>query len=200
MDNTSNHFPLNLQFFAEPGGTGDGTADPAPPADPQPPADPTPPNDPPKTPSFSDLLKTDKAFQSEFDKRVAGAIATAKGKWDAEAQLSADELAEKQRTEAENALKDREAALTARELKADMLTEIGKRGLPAALIDAVSLADKDAAAASLGNVEKAFRDAVDAEVKKKLAGNPPSGGNGGGGRNSFLQNFRSASGLKESGK
>ena len=195
MDDNSSRIPYNLQFFAEPGGTG-GNADPAPPVDPTPPADPPKDADPPKTPNFSELLKTDKVFQSEFDKRVAGAIATAKGKWDEDAKLSADDLAQKQRKEAEDAMKSREAALAARELKADMVTELGKRGLPAALIDAVSLVDKDAATASLDEVEKAFRDAVDAEVKKKLAGNPPPGGNNGGSSSSFEEKMRAAAGIK----
>lgn len=194
METSNNHMPLQLQFFADPA-----PADPAPPAEPTPPADPPMDADPPKTPSFSELLKTDKAFQSEFDKRVAGAIATAKGKWDEDAKLSADDLAKKKQTEAENALKTREDALAARELKADMVTEIGKRELPAALIDAVSLADRDAATASLDNVEKAFRDAVDAEVAKKLKGNPPPAGGGTGG-DSFLQSFRAAVGVKAPAK
>ena len=186
MDN-SNHIPLNLQFFADPapngdgdpngGGADDSKADPKgnPKNDPK--ADPK--DDQPEIPSFSELLK-DKGFQSEFDKRVNSAITTAKAKWDEEAKLSEAELAKKKQTEAEEKLSKREAELAARELRADMVTEIAKRGLPAALIEAVSLVDKDTASASLTDVEKAYRAAVQAGIDEKLKGTPPPDGAGAG--------------------
>ncbi len=201
MEN-GNHMPLNLQFFADPAADpanpaanpADPAAGPADPANPENPADPAKAkDDPPKTPSLKELLK-DKDFASEFDQHVSKAITTAKTKWDEDAKLTADELAKKKQAEAETALNDREAKLAARELRADILAEIGKRGLPSALIDAVSLADKEAAEASLTAVEKAFRTSVEAGVNEKLKGTPPPDGSGGG--SALADRLRSAAGVK----
>ena len=203
MEN-SNHYPLNLQFFAEP------AADPAPPADPA--ADPAKPADtaadpakpgdgkdpakkdePAKTPTFAEMLK-DKGFASDLDKHVAKAITTAKTKWDEEAKLTEAELAKKRQAESEEKLSKREAELAARELRADMLAEISKRSLPHALIDAVSLADADTAVKSLDALEKAYRAAVDAGVTEKLKGTPPPDGAGGG--SALADKLRAAAGVK----
>lgn len=181
-NDNSNHLPLNLQFFADPapGGeedpNGGGAADPK--ADPKgdPKADPKP-AEPSKSPTFAEMLK-DKDFASALDKHVSKAINTAQKNWEEEQKLSEADLAKKKQTEAEEVLSKREAELAARELRADMVTEIGKRGLPAALIDAVSLADKDAATLSLDNVEKAFRAAVTEAVDEKLKGKAPAAGGG----------------------
>jgi hypothetical protein len=183
MEN-SNHYPLNLQFFGDPAPAAPATTPPTAAAPETTPAvspattPATPAAEPPKAPTFAEMLKAP-GFASDLDKHVAKAITTAKTKWDEDAKLTEGELAKKKQTEAENALKDREAALAARELKADMVTEIGKRGLPAALIDAVSLADKDTAEASLADVEKAYRAAVQAGIDEKLKGNPPPAGGSG---------------------
>jgi len=162
-----NRMPLNLQFFAEP-------AEPAEPTEPEN-ADPKPADpEPPKIPTLKELLK-DKDFASELDKHVGKAISTAKAKWDEDAKLTAEELAKKQREEAETALKDREQALARRELKADIAVEISKRGLPAELIETVNLhGGADAAKESLDALEKVWRKALADGIETKLKGNPPT--------------------------
>ncbi len=191
-----NRIPYNIQFFAEggegAGGAGgneggegsDGGAD-----------DKTQ----TKTPSLKELLK-DKDFASELDQHVSKAITTAKTKWDEDAKLTAEQLAQKKTEEQNAALNKREADLAMRELRADMAAEIGKRSLPSTLIDAVNLGGgKDAALLHLGELEKTFRASVDAAVNEKLKGTPPPAGGGGEG-GSFQHDFRAAVGLKDPAK
>lgn len=189
-----NLLPLNLQFFADPA--------PAPAPEPKPGGDPTPspaPSPEPapeqaKIPAFSELLK-DKDFRSALDQHTSKATETAvtkavedalkkeRVKWEEEAKLSEADLAKKRAAEADAVLAEREQKLALRELRSDMATEIAKRALPAELIDALSMKDKDSATASLDALEKAWRASVEAGVATKLKGNPPadpSGGAGGG--------------------
>lgn len=153
--------PLNLQFFAE--------------GDPEPPAPTTPPSAPG---DLNALLAGDKALQSQFDKLMGKALETAKGNWQKEQNMTAEQLAEQKGREADEKLQKREAELTRRELRADALTLLGEKGLPASLIDCVALDSKDGMTASVAAAEKAFRASVDAEVAEKLKGTPPKAGGG----------------------
>ena len=74
-----------------------------------------------KEPTFDDVLKN-KAYQSEFDKRINKALDTEKQKWEAGAKAQADEAAklakmkadektEYERQKREKELSDREAAM-----------------------------------------------------------------------------------------
>ena len=191
-----NRIPYNIQFFAEGGedmggtggneggeGSGGGADD----------------KGQTKTPSLKELLK-DKDFASELDQHVSKAITTAKTKWDEDAKLTAEQLAQKKTEEQNAALNKRESELAMRELRADMAAEIGKRSLPATLLDAVNLSGgKDVALVHLGELEKTFRASVDAAVNEKLKGTPPSAGGGGEG-GSFQNDFRAAAGLKDPAK
>lgn len=175
--------PLNLQLFAEGGEsrTGDtgtdskgdkGTGD---------------------TKTFDDILK-DKAYQSEFDKRIAKSLETAKAKWDAEVQKKIDDAkteAEKlakmnadQKAEYENQKKlddlvKREKDITTRELKAQAYETLAEKGLPKELINILNYESADACNKSIESVEKAFQTAVEKSVNDKLRGKgDPKGGSG----------------------
>lgn len=148
----------------------------------------------PKT--FDDLLK-DKTYQSEFDKRVAKALETAKGKWETEhqakleaAKTEAEKMAamnEKQKADYERdkqlkALEQREREITTRELKATAYETLAEKGLPKELADILNYTDADQCKASIDAVEKAFQMSVEKAVNEKLRGNnhpPKSGGKGG---------------------
>ena len=148
----------------------------------------------PKT--FDELLK-DKAYQSEFDKRVAKALETAKGKWESdhqakleEAKTEAEKMAamnEKQKADYERdkqlkALEQRERDITTRELKATAYETLAEKGLPKELADILNYTDADQCKASIDAVEKAFQSSVEKAVNEKLRGNnqpPKSGGKGG---------------------
>lgn len=147
----------------------------------------------PKT--FDDLLK-DKTYQSEFDKRVAKALETAKGKWETEhqakleaAKTEAEKMAamnEKQKADYERdkqlkALEQREREITTRELKATAYETLAEKGLPKELADILNYTDADQCKASIDAVEKAFQMSVEKAVNEKLRGNnqpPKSGGKG----------------------
>lgn len=73
-----------MQYFADPEGGegadgGNASAD-------------VKPDDGKKEPTFDEVLKN-KAYQSEFDKRVNKALETAHEKWEADAKAQADEAA-----------------------------------------------------------------------------------------------------------
>ena len=158
-----NRIPMNLQFFADP------------PADP--PA--VPPTDPPKAPSFDDFLK-DTANQSEFDKRVAKALATAKGNWEKEKNMTAEQLAQQKIQEREADIQKREADITKRELRSKALETLGTKGLPKELVDTLDYTDEKSMNGSLANIEKAFRDSLQKAVDERLKGAPPPAGSGAG--------------------
>lgn len=183
MKNNELLLKLNLQHFAEggEGGTGDTGAGEAT-------------GGGEGTKSFDDILK-DKAYQSEFDKRIAKSLETAKAKWDAEAQkkiddakteaeklakMNSDEKAkfEEQKRIAE--LEKREKEITTRELKAQAYETLASKNLPKELIDTLSFIDVEQCNKSIEAVEKAFQTAVEKAVNEKLkGGNPPKGGSGG---------------------
>lgn len=184
---------LKLQLFAEggEGGTGDtGTGGAA--------------GGEEGTKTFDDILK-DKAYQSEFDKRISKALDTAKGKWESEynqkledakteaeklAKMNADEKAkfEEQKRIAE--LEKREKDITTRELKAQAYETLASKNLPKELIDTLVFTDAEQCNKSIETVEKAFQTAVEKAVNEKLKGKEiPKGGGGSEPENPFKFNF-----------
>lgn len=151
--------PLNLQLFAE--GEGDPT--------------PTPEGNP-KPLTFDELMKIDKNYQSEFDKRVAKALETAKGKWDADQKKTAEELIQQQLKDQEDAITKREAEITRRELKAQALETFGSKGIPKEMADTLDYASEEAMKTSMKNVETAFQKALEKAVTERMKGSAPKAG------------------------
>lgn len=178
---------LKLQLFAEPGsggegGTGEpGTGGAAGGGE--------------GTKSFDDILK-DKVYQSEFDKRIAKSLDTAKAKWEADynqkleeakteaaklAKMTADEKAKHEEEKKIAELEKREKEITTRELRAQAYETLAEKNLPKELIDTLTFSDAEACNKSIAAVEKAFQTAVEKAVNDKLkGGNLPKGGTGGG--------------------
>ncbi|WP_260458026.1 MULTISPECIES: DUF4355 domain-containing protein [unclassified Clostridium] len=143
--------------------------------------------------SFDDVLK-DKKYQSEFDKRVAKALETAKGKWEADYQTKVEEAkteaeklakmnAEQKAKYAEDKrlaeLEKREKDITTRELRATAHETLAEKGLPKDLIDILNYSDAENCNKSIEAVEKAFQSAVQKAVNEKLRGKQdPKGGQG----------------------
>ncbi len=173
MESTTKRLmPLNLQFFADEGeGESETTTETTAPTEGESQAKET--AKPTLTLDLNALLKGNKALQSQFDKQVSKALDTAKGKWEAEKNLTAEQLVQQKAQDREKELADREAELTRRELRATALEQMSQKGMPAELIDAISVTDEAAMAASLEKAEKAFRAAVDRAVKDKLKGGTP---------------------------
>ena len=146
-----------------------------------------------KKPTFDDILGQDKAYQSEFDKRVAKAQQTAiqneRAKWEADAkakadeaaklaQMQADEKLEYERKKREDELNKREADITRRELRAEAITQLTAKGLPAELADILDCTSAENCKKSMEAAEKAFNKAVEKATNAKLKGTPPkTGGN-----------------------
>ena len=143
--------------------------------------------------SFDDVLK-DKKYQSEFDKRVAKALETAKGKWETDyqakieeakteaqklAKMNADQKAEYEAQKKLDDLAKREKDITTRELKAQAYETLAEKGLPKELVDILNYESAENCNTSIEAVEKAFQSAVEKAVNEKLrGGNPPKGGQG----------------------
>ncbi len=143
--------------------------------------------------SFDDVLK-DKKYQSEFDKRVAKALETAKGKWETDyqakieeakteaqklAKMNADQKAEYEAQKKLDELTKREKEITTRELRATAYETLAEKNLPKELVDILNYSDAESCNKSIESVEKAFQSAVEKAVNDKLrGGNPPKGGQG----------------------
>lgn len=162
-----------------------------------------------QTPSFDDVLK-DKSMQSEFDKRIAKALETAKGKWQTEqqkaiedakteaeklAKMNADQKAQYEKEKAEADFNKRLADLNMRELKATAKETLASEGLPLELAEVLNYSDADTCNKSIEAVKTAFQAAVEKSVNERLKGKgtPKGGGEGG---NAFDAQLRSAMGLK----
>ncbi|WP_099335808.1 DUF4355 domain-containing protein [Clostridium cadaveris] len=141
--------------------------------------------------SFDDILG-DKKYQSEFDKRVAKALETAKSKWETEkatelenAKTEAEKLAkmnvEQKAKYAEEKriaeLEKREKDITARELKAQAYETLAEKNLPKELIGTLNFTNAEQCNASIEAVEKAFQISVEKAVNERLRGKEmPKGG------------------------
>lgn len=158
--------------------------------------------------SFDELL-TDREYQSEFDKRVAKAIETARTKWNdgfektleekiSEAQklakMNAEQKAKYEQEQAEERLAKREAEITKRELKAAAKDTLLEKGLPIELSEVLVYTDADSCNASIDAVSKAFEQAVTKAVNDRLRQSPPKSGSTNQG--DFSAAIRAAAGLK----
>lgn len=154
--------------------------------------------------SFDDVLK-DKKYQSEFDKRVAKALETAKGKWEIDyqakieeakteaeklAKMNADQKAEYEKQKKLDELAKREKDITTRELRATAYETLAEKNLPKELVDILNYSDAEQCNKSIEAVEKAFQSAVEKAVNEKLrGGNPPKDGQGSNNQSTFGFNF-----------
>lgn len=185
-------FPMKLQFFADGDGTGtgEGNGDGAGTGN----EAKTETDDGTGTSSFDDLLK-DPKNQSEFDKKIAKALETAKGKWEADsakkiedakteaeklAKMNADQKAEYERQKSMVELAKREKDINTRELKAAAYETLAEKGLPKDLANILNYESAETCNQSIEAVQKAFQSAVEKAVNERLrGGNPPKGATGG---------------------
>lgn len=85
-------------------------------------------------------------------------------------QMSESERAAYTARRREDDLTAREKRLAARELRADALDLLAQRGLPRELADAVGYESREAMLASIDNVERVFRQAVQMGVEERMRG------------------------------
>lgn len=134
--------------------------------------------------NFDDVLK-DKKYQSEFDKRVAKALETAKSKWETDkatelenakteaeklAKMNAEQKAKYAEEKRITELEKREKDITTRELKAQAYETLAEKGLPKDLVEILNYSDAETCNSSIEAVEKAFQSAVEKAVNEKLRG------------------------------
>lgn len=138
-------------------------------------------------PTFDDILKNNRNYQSEFDRRLSKALETAKEKWETEKQaeleeaeklrkLNADQKARYEQEKTEKKLAEREAAITKRELTATAKEILAEKGLPAELSGILNLTSAETCTESIETVGKAFNLAVEKKVNEQLRGTPPKRG------------------------
>lgn len=121
--------------------------------------------------------QTDKAANANVEKVMAGL------RQELELQLHQmveeavrlSQMSESERTaytarRREDDLTAREKRLAARELRADALDLLAQRGLPRELADAVGYESREAMLASIDNVERVFRQAVQMGVEERMRG------------------------------
>lgn len=145
-------------------------------------------NEQQKPPTLKELLASNKAYQSEYDKMLSKAqetaIANARAKWEADAKAQADEAAklakmnaeekaQHEREKREKELADREAAVTRRELKAEARAQLAEQGLPAKLADVLDFSSAENCKASFESVTAAFNEAVQDAVNERLRSKEP---------------------------
>lgn len=121
-------------------------------------------------------------LQSEADKRVSQALATQKKKY--EQQLSLSKLDENKRSVAEKDMRIEELETKLREYtllsnKNEVMKTLSARGLHTDFADLIEIGEDVAVAQQrIDKLDKLFKQAVAAEVKKRLAAGTPKVGTG----------------------
>lgn len=133
---------------------------------------------------FDTILK-DPKYQAEFDKRIAKAIETAKGKWDEEAEAARKEMEENAKLTAEEKIKkdlekltkengELKAAQARREMSDKALAHIKDKGYDIAIADLIDLSSfKDEAemAKRLEDINTKYTTKVSDSLNAKLKEN-----------------------------
>ena len=120
-----------------------------------------------------------KLLQSETDKRVTEALKTQAKKHEREMSLSKLDDNAREKAEKDNRIAELEERLAQYEVeknKSELKSVLSTRGLSAEFADIIVINDDLAQSqANIDKLDKLFKDAVKAEVEKRLAGNAPKG-------------------------
>ena len=144
------------------------------------------PEETPATPTFDEVLKGNKSYQSEFDKRIAKALETSKAKWEQEAvakQNEAERLAkmsesEKHAEELKKIRKEKDEAiakLNAYELKNEAQKLANEKGLDYNLLEVFDYS-KETAETIKSKIEvmyDSFTKATEKALNERLKQNEP---------------------------
>ncbi len=130
--------------------------------------------------------KSEKAFMQDDINRIVSqtiaserkkaetAVAQARQEGEALAQMTAEQRAEHQMTERETALTAREEALKRREIHAGAVQLLQEKGLPAGLADTLEYTDIPSMQAAIGQLEQAFRAALQQGIEERMKGMAPA--------------------------
>ena len=118
-------------------------------------------------------------LQSETDKRVNQALAKQQKKYEKQLTLSKLDGDEREKAEKDNRIAELEEQLAQFQIernKSELKSVLSARGLSAEFADIISVSDDlEASQANIDKLDRLFKDAVRAEVEKRLAGNAPKG-------------------------
>lgn len=123
-----------------------------------------------------------KLIQSESDKRVSQALATQQKKYEKQLSLSKLDDSEREKAEKDNLIAELQEQLAQFQIdknKSELKSVLASRGLSAEFADIINISDDiEASQANIDKLDKLFKEAVKAEVEKRLAGNAPKGNGG----------------------
>lgn len=118
-------------------------------------------------------------LQSETDKRVTAALKTQQKKYEKQLTLSKLDGDEREKAEKDNRIAELEEQLAQFQIeknRSELKSVLGARGLSAEFADIINISDDiEASQANIDKLDKLFKQAVTAEVEKRLAGNAPKG-------------------------
>lgn len=135
-------------------------------------------------PTFDEML-SDKAYQSEFDKRIAKALEKQRGKLEAEfeekftkakteaeklAQMDAQQKAQYEAEQREKLLAERESELNKRELQSVAKEQLLEKGLSPKLSNLLDYSSAEACSKSIEALASGIQEMVEATVNEKLRG------------------------------
>lgn len=118
-------------------------------------------------------------LQSETDKRVSQALKTQQKKYEKQLSLSKLDDNEREKAEKDNTiaeLKEQLAQFQIERNKSELKSVLSSRGLSAEFADIITISDDlEEAQANIDRLDRLFKNAVKAEVEKRLAGTTPKG-------------------------
>ena len=122
-------------------------------------------------------------LQKESDKRVSQALKTQEKKFQKQLSLSKLDDNEREKAEKDDRIAELEAMVAQFQVesnKSELKSVLASRGLSAEFADIIIINDDiEASQANIDKLDKLFKQAVKAEVEKRLAGSAPKGnGNG----------------------
>ena len=137
--------------------------------------------------TLDELLSSDKALQSEFDRKVTGALNKAKEKWEQQARDDADEAKKLEKMTAEEKekyqfAKDKEKfaeekrKFAQEKLKNAVASELVNRGYSAEFAEFLTGSDAEISNSNINAFDEAFKKAVEKATADKLRGDtvPPA--------------------------
>lgn len=120
-----------------------------------------------------------KLIQAESDKRVSQALKTQQKKYEKQLSLSKLDDNERAKAEKDNRIAELEEQLAQYQIernKSELKSVLSARGLSAEFADIILINDDiEASQSNIDKLDRLFKNAVKAEVEKRLAGNTPKG-------------------------
>lgn len=128
---------------------------------------------------------------AELEAKIASAVSAARAEWEAAmetklqqmlgesdrlSRMTEEERAAYQTSRREADLAAREKQLMERELRAEAIEILAQRGLPRELAEAIGYTGREAMLAAVDNLERVFRNAVQAGIEQRMKGEIPAAG------------------------